>query len=456
MRSAVFVLACASLHAQWDRFRGPNGSGVSKEENLPAEFGPAKNVAWKVAVPFGRSSPVAAGGRIFLTAVDGGKLTTLAWDAASGRELWRRVLPRMREQPVYKANDAASPTPAAGPDAVYVFFPDSGLAAYSFDGKELWRHPLGPFDSFYGIASSPVFAGGSVYLLCEQASDSFLLAVDAKTGRQRWKTARPGGLDGWSSPVVHGERLLIFGTTRMEAFFLATGERDWWIPISSNGSLGTPVIFGETVIVAASGSDQPWMPTWDATLAKLDKNRDGRLSHEECKDEKDWFEHFGWVDSNHDRFLSGAEWNAARSLGAGEYGLLAIALGGKGRLPESAVRWRVKRGVPYVPAPLAYEGAIFMIKDGGLFTALDPATGAAVKQGRAPGAGGQYLASPVAADGKVYTVSEEGKFTVWKAGSWEPLASNDMGEECHATPAIANGRIFVRTRSSLYAFQARR
>ena len=140
-----------------------------------------------------------------------------------------------------------------------------------------------------------------------------------------------------------------------------------------------------------------------------------------------------------------------RAFGVGDFGAMSIPLNGKGKLEPSAIRWRVKRGVPYVPSPLLYNGVFYMVKDGGIVSSLDPVTGALLKQGRTEKAPGQYLASPVAADGKVFLVSEEGKLTVLKASpQWEILAVNNLEEETYATPAISAGRIFVRTRGTLY------
>jgi outer membrane protein assembly factor BamB len=137
----------------------------------------------------------------------------------------------------------------------------------------------------------------------------------------------------------------------------------------------------------------------------------------------------------------------------GEYGAVAIPLEAKGRLEPSAARWRFKRNLPYVPAPVLYNSVFYMVKDGGIVTSLDPADGKLLKQGRTPEAPGQYLASLVAGDGKVYLVSDEGKMTVLRAGAqWEILAVNNLEEECYATPAIAGSRLLVRTRGTLYAF----
>jgi outer membrane protein assembly factor BamB len=449
------MMAALTHAADWPRFRGPNGTGVGEGEALPAEFGPDRNVAWKTKVPFGRSSPIVSGNRVLLTASEDGKLVTLAFDATTGRQLWRAGLSPTHHHQLYKANDAASPTPAVDGRAVYVFFPDFGVVAYGFEGKELWRQPLGPFENFYGMSSSPVVAGGVVLLLCDQLRGSFLLAVDKQTGKQRWKTERAGITIGWSVPVVHEDQVLVFGSSRVDSYYLSTGESRWWIPLNSNGSMGVPVVHVDSVIVAASGSDQPWLPSFQATASKYDKDRDGRLSAAECKAE-DWFEHFGWIDANHDGTIDESEWNTARSLGVGDYGAVSIPLNGRGRLAASALRWRFKRNLPYVPAPLLYDGVLYMVKDGGIVTSLDPSSGKLLKQGRAPNAPGQYFASPVAAAGKVFLVSEEGKITVLEAGAqWKPLARNDLGEECYATPAISGGRIFFRTRGMLYAFANR-
>ena len=448
--------------ADWPRFRGPNGSGVDgSSAGLPVVFGPSSGVAWKAAAPFGRSSPIVAGGRVFVTATERDQLVTLCFDARSGRLLWRRELKPQRTHPVFRGNDPASPTPAADEENVYVFFPDFGLISYTFGGNERWRHPLGPFDSFYGMASSPIVAGDFVILSCDQNKGSYLLALDRANGRQRWKAARPDATAGWGVPIVFSpqrDQLILMGSTRLDSYYLATGERRWWLPVATEGAMGSPVIHGDALLIYSSGHDQPWMETFEAALAKYDRDKDSKMSQEEFRANKDWSEHFGWIDGNGDGFIQAAEWTFARSLGMGDYGILSIQPGSAtGQLPGDAVRWRFKRNLPYVPAPVLYNNVYFMVRTGGIVTSLDPATGALRKQGRTEKALGAYWASPVAADGKVFLLSEEGKLTVLKAApEWEVLAVNDLGDEAFATPAISDGRIFVRTRSTLYCFTAKR
>jgi outer membrane protein assembly factor BamB len=459
---ACFVLLCLSARAgDWPRFRGPNGTGVdSTSTGLPVDFHPSKGVVWKTAVPFGRSSPIVAGGRLFLTASEGDRLLTFCYDARDGKLLWRREAANVHRQKTYKANDPASASVAVDGTGVYAFFGDLGLIAYSHEGTELWRHPLGPFDNFYGMASSPIVEGDLVIILCDDNASPFLLAVDKNTGRERWRVARPGMVMAWSVPIVYrpagGEaQLIVMGTTRIDAYYLASGERRWWFPFGSEGAIGTPLLHKDSLIVFGLGQEGSVVPPFESVLATHDKDKDGRLSHTEFQDFKDWEEHFGWIDANKDGFIDSAEWKKVASfMDVKDYGVVSLKPGSAtGQLPASAATWRVKRNLPYVPSPVLYKGVYFMVRDGGIVTALSPDTGAILKQGRAANSLGPYFASPVAADGKVFLLSEEGKLTVLKGeAQWEVLGVNDLGEEAYATPAIAGNRIYVRTRSTLYCF----
>jgi outer membrane protein assembly factor BamB len=458
----LLVVAATDAFAQWPQFRGPNGSGVASGSGYPVVFSPSRNVVWKAAAPYGQSSPVVAGGRVYLTASEGDRLLTIALDAATGRELWRRELRRARAQKVYHANDAASPTAAADDDGVVVFFADFGLAAFTAEGKERWTFPLGPFKSFYGMSASPIIAGDLVVLLCDQRTGSFLIAIERKTGRQRWRRDRATVPEGWATPMVFRPaagpaQLVVLGSTRLDSYALDTGEPRWWMPIGSSGSMGIPVTYGDTLYVSTVGSSEPMLPTFAATLEKYDTNKDRRLAHAEFLLDKEMGEHFGWIDADGDNVIAEAEWNTARSLGIGDYGTVAIRPeGAQGKLEPASVVWRLQKNMPYIPAPLLYQNVLYLVKTGGIVTTIDPATGRPLKEGRSPEALGEYYASPVAADDKVFLASGEGKITVLKAsGAWEVLQVNDLGEEIHATPALDGGRIYVRTRSSVYCFGAK-
>lgn len=459
--SLLSLVVTGRAEAQWNRFRGPNGSGVDSASGYPVEFSPSKNLVWKTSVPYAQSSPIVVGGRLFLTATEGDRLLTICVDAKTGRELWRGEIRRERATKTFKANDPASPTPAADETGVFVFFPDFGLASYTLEGKERWRHPLGPFRNFYGMSASPVVDGDLVVLVCDQLAGSFLIAVDRTTGLQRWRTERAGMSIGWATPMVfrpanRPAELIVLGTTSLDSYALATGERRWWMPVRSGGSLGTPVAQGDTILVSTAGSDEPPLPPFETPLVTYDKDADARLSLQEFRGDPELGEHFGWLDTNDDNFIDRGEWNEAGALGSGDYGAVALRPDdARGELDAAAVLWRVKKSLPYIPAPMVYQNVYYLVRSGGIITSLDLATGRVLKQGRSSGAPGPYYASPVAADGKLFLASEEGKLTVLKAGAeWEVLGVNDLGEEIHATPALDDGRIYVRTRSSLYCFGA--
>jgi outer membrane protein assembly factor BamB len=435
---------------------------VDSATGYPITFSPSANVVWKTAVPYGQSSPVVVGGRVYLTASEGDRLLTICLDAASGRELWRKDVRATARHKLYKANDPASPSPAADDQGVVVFFADYGLVAYGPDGTERWKAPLGPFKSFYGMAASPILAGDLAILVCDQQSGSFVIAVDRKTGQPRWRKERPEAIDGYATPAVFrppsgAAQLIILGSVRLESYSLETGEHRWWMPIGSSGSMGAPLIAGDTIYVATAGSTEPWLPAFDAVLQKHDADKDGRISAQEFAQNKEMAEHFGFFDHNADSFINAEEWTKMRAYGIGEFGAIAVRPGeARGKLEPTAVLWRFKKNMPYIPAPLLYKDVFYLVKDGGIITSLDPKTGQPLKEGRSPQALGEYYASPIAADDKVFVASTDGKISVLKAGAqWEVLGVNDMGEEVHATPALSGGRIFVRTRSSVYSFGAK-
>jgi outer membrane protein assembly factor BamB len=460
----LLAAAAGEAPAQWPQFRGPNGSGVDSASGYPVAFSPSSSLVWKASVPYGQSSPVVAGGHVYLTASEGDRLLTICVDAATGRERWRRDIHRKRTQKVYRANDPASPSATADQDGVVVFFADFGLVAYSRDGQERWTLPLGPFKSFYGMGASPILAGDLAILLCDQRSGAFVVAVDRKSGRIRWKRERPGAVEGWATPAVfrptssmEESRLVVLGTNRLDAYALETGEPRWWMPLGSNGSMGTVVASGDILFVSTSGSTDPGLPPFEGYLQKFDTNKDRRLSSREFSADKEMGEHFGWIDADDDGIITEAEWKLTGDLGRGEYGAIAVRpADSRGRLDPAAVLWRFKKNLPYIPAPLFYQDVLYLVKTGGIITSLDPATGRPLKEGRNSEALGEYYASPVAADGKIFLANVDGKITVLKAAAqWEVLGTNDIGEEIHSTPALSGGRIYVRTRGALYCFGAK-
>jgi len=205
----------------------------------------------------------------------------------------------------------------------------------------------------------------------------------------------------------------------------------------------------------ADGGDEPFLPPFDDSLKHHDTNKDQLLQREEMKSNADAYDHFGWLDANNDSQIDRAEYDFVRNSTISGHGLTAVRVSGRGDLTSSNVVWRLQKSYPSIPAPLIYRDVMYLMKEGGIVSSLDPASGKVLKQGRTPDALEEYYASPVAADGKIFLVSASGKVTVLKAGAqWEILAMNDLDEEVWATPAIAGNNLFIRTRNSLYSFAA--
>jgi hypothetical protein len=456
----LLAVAHSSVHAQqnneWTQFRGPNGAGVAEGSSLPAEFSATKNLAWKTAVPFARSSPVVTTNHVFLTATEADKLITIALDRKTGKLLWRRDVVRSRHMPVYKANDGASPSPVSDGKNVYVFFAELGLLSYGPDGKERWRVPLGPFNSFYGMGGSPVLAGNTLVMVCDQRTDSFVVAVDTRNGKEIWKKSRTN-YEAYSTPAIYKPKegpaqVIVLGSHTVDAHSLDKGERLWWVTKIGSYPKGVPVLGTNMVYVMADGGDDPFLPPFEEVL-KGDTNKDQKIQREEVKGNADAYEHFGWLDSNNDGIIERAEYDFVRNSTAGGHGLTAVRLAGQGDLTASNVVWNLKKSYPSIPAPLIYRDVMYLMKEGGIVSSLDPANGQILKQGRTPDALEEYYASPVAGDGKIFLVSASGKVTVLKAGAqWEILTMNDLDEEVWATPAIAGNNLYIRTRNALYSF----
>jgi outer membrane protein assembly factor BamB len=249
--------------------------------------------------------------------------------------------------------------------------------------------------------------------------------------------------------------VIVLGSPTVDAYSLDKGERLWWVTRIGAYPKGVPVLGTGMVYVMADGGEDPFLPPFDESLKQSDSNKDQRIHRDEVKSNKDALEHFGWLDANNDDYIDRAEWDFVRNSTTSGHGLTAVRLAGRGDLTSSNVVWSLKKSYPSIPAPLIYRGVMYLMKEGGIVSSLDPASGQILKQGRTPDAIEEYYASPVAADGKIFLVSASGKVTVLKADAqWEILAMNDLDEEVWATPAIAGGNLYIRTRNALYSFGA--
>ena len=460
---SMLVLVVGASANQWTRFRGPNGTGVADGAPLPVVFGPETNVAWVADLPPGKSSPVLGHTSIFLTAHDGDRLFTIALDRSTGTELWRRAAPASRVEQMHRLNDEASPTPVTDGQNVFAFFGGYGLVAYSGQGTELWTLPLGPFTNFHGMGASPILADGKLFLVCDQDLDAFLIAVDPANGEILWKRPRPDFVHSFSTPVVHdtgngSPEIVVPGSYRMTSY--APDGRELWridgltYQVKSGAVIDRDRLYFNGWAPGGEPAVRLELPTYDQMRKRFDSDGDSELTRQEIPEE--------WLPGNwemHDRNKNGTmnerDWEHYRARRVSENSCMAIRLGGRGDVTKTHTLWRHQKSLPDVASPILYGGVLYLVRNGGIVTALDPDDGKVLKQGRLRDALEGFYASPVAGDGKVYMVSDAGKAVVLRAGAdWEVLQTNDLKEDVYATPAIADGDLLVRTRTRLYCFRA--
>ena len=460
LAAAAWLAAPSASAADWNRFRGPGGSGVADGAPAPLEFGPEKAVVWKTPLPPGKSSPVLAGDRVFVTAHEGDKLLTIALDRRTGKTLWTQSLLRSRVDERHNLNDAAVPTPVTDGESVYVFFADFGLVAYSAAGRELWRLPLGPFTSPRGMASSPMLSGGVLVLPLEQRDDGAVLGVDAASGRIKWKVPRPPSSGGsYSTPVAYrtasGETQAVASSPfEVAAYDPQTGEKLWWVGGIPHQPKSSPFVAGDLIVVSVQGDTRrDRFPSWEKMLGDSDKDGSGFLTPDEAPGGMSG--NFDGTDYDRDGAFRRDDYDKLVAEIMPDSQLMVLRPRGSGNITAQAVLWNVTRGVPRVTTPIVYDGLVYLVRTGGIFAALDLETGRMAKQGRLREVIDEYYASPVAGNGKILVASREGKLTWVKASpEWEVLQVNDLGEECFATPALASDGIFVRTAAALYLFAA--
>lgn len=416
----------------WPQWRGPHGTGVSSETGLPVRWG-KEELAWKAKLAgLGVSSPVVSGDRIFVTSQSGrgtrkpGTHPTLArgeeakaekplggaepageaeakrvefvveaFHRKDGRRLWRHRLAAEGALPVvHDKHNLASPSPVTDGSRVYAWFGTGQLVALDVEGRPVWARNLardfGPFDINWGHGSSPSLYGDLLLLLADHAPASYLLALDKKTGQQRWRVNRGKGLRSHSTPTVvrgpRGDELIINSSERIDAYDPKTGKLLWYAGEPNRFPIPVPAHHAGVIYTSRGYRSGPYM---------------------------------------------------------------AIRAGGRGDVTKTQVLWSVATGAPYVSSLLYYDGLVYMANDAGIVTAVDAATGDKVWQERVAGI---FTASPVAADGKVYLLSETGEAIVMRAGR-QPvvLERNVLGYRMVASPAVSNGQFFIRTDDHLLA-----
>lgn len=417
----------------WPSFRGAAASGVADGAPVPTEWDveAGTNIRWQVEVPgMAHSSPVVWGERLFITTAvrkDGGEqeLTTGLFgdilpvnedgeyrfelhciDKASGETLWTRVcwegVPSVKRHT--KGSHAAC-SPATDGERVLAFFGGEGLYCYDLDGEPLWQRDLGPMDSgFYmvppaqwGFGSSPILHEDLAIVQCDQQKGSFLAALDADTGEDRWRTDREE-VPTWSTPTVLVQdgrsQVICNGYKQAGGYDLRTGERLWSVASGGDIPVPTPIVSQDLIFLTnAHGKKAP--------ILAIDASATGELP------------------------LEAAD--------------------------EPFMAWSYMRRGNYMQTPLAYGDAIYFCTDAGIMSCFETKTGEERYRERLGEGRTGFTSSPVAANGHLYYASEEGDVHVVKTGEFEVVAVNALGEQCMATPAISAGVIYYRTRKHLIA-----
>ena len=428
LTTGLCVVLCASraVADNWPQWRGPEATGVSREENLPTRWTAEDNVAWKAPLEgLGTSSPVVWEGKIFLTSQigvgqidrrgaqfpgapaardyrrddDEVQFIVYAFDRSDGRLLWRYRFAAEGSLPaVHYKHSLASPSSVTDGESVYAWVGTGQLVALSMEGELQWQRHLGQeyalFDVLWGHGSSPALYENLLYLLCDHPAGAYLLALDKRTGKEIWKVERGPGLRSYSTPFIlrsaDGDELIVNSSHRIESFDPETGELLWYAGEATTLAIPMPV--------------------------------------------------------SHDGILY-----ASRGYSSGPYA--SIRGGGRGDVSGSHIRWRFPTGAPYVSSLLYYQGLVYMANENGIVTAIDAETGSLIWRERL---GDVFTASPIAADGKIYLLGESGKTVVLEAGrTFRIVAENALSERSLASPAVSEGQIFIRTDQHLFCIGKR-
>jgi outer membrane protein assembly factor BamB len=396
-RHALSLLSSPLLAADWPQFRGPSGQGLSQEKGLPFEWSETKNIKWKTAIPgAGWSSPSIAGDRIWLTTSTerGASLRVVAVDAATGKIALDKEVIRVNDKGpgIHGKNSFASPTAIVSGDRVYLHFGFYGTACVKTNGDLLWKTTL-KYEPQHGPGGSPALFEDLLIISCDGFDAQYVTALDAATGKVRWKTPRGKGNQAYTTPLVidvEGRQQVISpGAHHAYAYDPKTGKELWYIEYGSGFSNVPRAVYAHGLVYICSGFFEPV--------------------------------------------------------------LFAVRPDGKGNVTKSHVAWSHRRAVPLTPSPVVVGEEIYIVSDNGIGTCLDAKTGEVRWTQRI---GGNHSASPLSADGRVYFLSEEGECTVIAPGkSYKELARNGIGERTLASLAVAGKALYLRGDRSLYRLE---
>ncbi len=400
-QSWTFVIAvCVALPGfaeDWPGWRGPQRNGVTKDTGVPTTWSATKNILWKLPLPgTGISNPVIVQDRVVVTASEGqdqSDLHVICYDRATGKEQWHQQLWGTSPTLFYPRSGMASPSPLTDGQRIFAFFGTGDVFCIDMDGGLLWQrslaHEYGRFQNRFAASSSPLLFEDKLILQCDHYGDSYLVALNPRTGANVWKADRPDVWHSWSSPqiVASGDQheLIVSGSMKLAAYDPGSGDRLWTVRGLAQECIPTPV-FAHGLLYAVSGPNGS---------------------------------HF------------------------------AVRPGGRGDVTESHVVWNHRRGTSFVPSAIIVGDRYYLADDKGFARCWTIPSGKLLWRKRFKG---RFTASPVAADGKLFFVNEAGSTLVIDAISsdYVELARNEVGEDVLSSPAISHGCFFLRTSKHLF------
>ena len=415
----LFFMPCLLLSENWPNWRGPSGDGISLEKGIPVKWSPTENIAWRVAIPGkGHSSPVVWGNKVFLTTClpEKEQRLLLCLDQRTGKKLWQKVVLNSPLETIHPLNSRASSTPATDGQHVFVTFmkaddrkipaPNVGtqrlitpgkiiVAAYDLDGEQKWKINVGDFISAHGFNTCPVLFEDLVIINGDHDGDAYLVALERKTGRERWRIERENKTRSYATPIIReiGGRtqMILSGSLCVASYDPHNGKRHWIVDGPTEQFVASMVYNGEYVFVTA---------------------------------------------------------------GYPERHILAIRPDGSGNVTGTHVAWRTNRGAAYVPSPIFAGPYLLVVADSGIASCFNAKTGKRHWMERLPGG---HSPSTVSADGLVYFTSDRGVTTIVRPGKmFNVIARNELGEQISASPAISQGQIFLRTHQHLYCIGSKK
>jgi len=403
----VSIASVAAAADPWPRFRGPSDDGIAQTTTAPTTWDRQTNIAWRTELPGqGWSSPVIGDAVVYVSAAiprsddpaSDYDLALILVSVESGEVI--RVSNLIAQEgesaaTIHKKNSHASPTPLVDGERVYVHFGHQGTVCTDRKGDIIWIDRDHSFPPVHGNGGSPVLVDGKLIFTCDGSDDPYVLALDARTGKEVWRTPRPVDAPrkfSFATPTVidspDGPVVIAPGSDSVQALDPASGETRWWVRYDGYSVVPKPVVSEGRILIATK---------------------------------------------------------------FGPTKLLAIRPGGSGEVTASHVDWEVGKGIPKTPSVLAHDGLVYLVSDDGIALCIDAKTGENVWRSRL---GGNYSASPILVGDKLYFSSEEGVTTVIRAGrEFEKLASNDLEEATLASPAAAENALFIRTAAALYRIE---